>query len=62
MGVELEMNRNTAELYGWPLEGGGGTVYPESICTMRNACANGVSAFAHSTAQHSTAQHSTAQL
>ena len=38
------MNRNTAKSYGKPLEGGGGTVYPDSICALRNACANGVSA------------------
>ena len=26
-GVELKMNRNTAELYRMPLEGGGGSVF-----------------------------------
>ena len=51
--VELEMNGNTADLHRMPPEGGGGTVCPDSICTLRNA--------QHSTAQHSTAQHSTAQ-
>ena len=44
MEPELKMNGNTAELFGRPLEGGGGTVYPDSICALRNACANGVSA------------------
>ena len=47
--TELKMNGNTADLYRMPLEGGGGTVYPDSICALR-------------TAQHSTAQHSTAQI
>ena len=42
-GVELEMNGNTADLHRMPPEGGGGTVCPDSICTLRNA-------------QHSTAQ------
>ena len=31
------MNGNTAELYGWPLNGGGGTVCPDSICALRRA-------------------------
>ena len=43
-GLSSKMNGNTADLYWMSLVGGGGTVYPESICTMRNACANGVSA------------------
>ena len=30
MGIELEMNGNTATSYGKPLEGGGGTVCQES--------------------------------
>ena len=41
---ELKMNGNTTELHGWPLEGGGGTVCPDSICALRNAGANGVNA------------------
>ena len=40
---KLEMNGNTADLYWMPLDGGGGTVCPDSICALR-------------TAQHSTAQ------
>ena len=45
MEPELKMNGNTAETNAMPLEGGGGTVCPDSICALR-------------TAQHSTAQHS----
>ena len=58
MGIELRMNRNTAKSYGKPLEGGGGTVYPDSICALRNACANGVSA---SRAEQSRAEQSRAE-
>ena len=36
-GVELEMNGNTADLHRMPPEGGGGTVYPDSICALRIA-------------------------
>ena len=38
----------TNDSHGWPLEGGGGTVYPDSTCVLWNACANIVNA---STAQ-----------
>ena len=35
---ELKMNRNTADLYRMPLEGGGGTVYPIPIAWPIDAC------------------------
>ena len=38
------MNGNTAEFYGWPLTGGGGTACPDPIRVPWNARANGVSA------------------
>ena len=60
-GLSSKMNGNTAELYGWPLEGGGGTVYPDSICALRNACADGMSAFAQSRAEQSRAEQSRAE-
>jgi len=37
-GVELEMNGNTAESYGWPPEGGGGTVCPDPMTWPGEAC------------------------
>ena len=55
------MNGNTADLYWMPLNGGGGTVCPDSICALRNACANGVSAFAQSRAEQSRAEQSRAE-
>ena len=45
------MNRNTAELYRMPPEGGGGTACHDSICVLLNAYVNGVSA---SRAEHPT--------
>ena len=43
-GVELKMNGNMADLYWMPLEGGGESMYPDSLFVLWAAYTNGMNA------------------